>query len=402
MYRFEVPTPIYFGPDARLDVLPVLRNAGFRKLGVVIDTGIISQAVFSDFLEKDLPAAGFEISIVFRSRNDREPDYDYLDECIKDFRDLPLDCILGIGGGSTMDLAKGIAILLTNPGKGIDYRGMDLVQKPGVPVVLFPTTAGTGSEATKTAAFIDVQEKKKLGINGRYVSAWAGVLDPMLTLGCPAGPTICAGLDALVHCVESFTAVTSSPLARGVAKTAFPYLLNSLPKIIENPQNIEAREKMLLGSHLAGIALWNAAGGGPASSISYPVGVFHSVPHGFAGGVLLPYVVRYNIKQGYQGYDPLYDLIEDADPKPAQGRSVAFGEAFMAMYERINAPKDFSRWGVTTKAIPALVEDTLTNRAANLTHNPVPFARAEVEDLLRQVAGESSVVFEKGESHARI
>jgi alcohol dehydrogenase len=289
-----------------------------------------------------------------------------------------------------MDLAKGIAILLTNPGRGIDYRGMDLVQKPGVPVILFPTTAGTGSEVTKTASFVDFKEKKKLGINGRYIAAWAGVLDPVLTLSCPAVPTISAGLDALVHCVESFTALTSSLLAREIAKTAFPYIFNNLWSVLKKPQNIGAREKVLLGSHLAGMAMWNAAGGGPASGISYPVGVVHGVPHGFAGGILLPYVIRYNIEQGYRGYEPLYNLIDGGDSEPPQGRSPAFAHAVAALYERLGVPKDFTRWGVRADAVSALVEDTLTNRKANLTHNPVPFGRAQVEALVRTVVTEDT------------
>jgi alcohol dehydrogenase len=255
-----------------------------------------------------------------------------------------------------------------------------------VPLVLFPTTAGTGSEITKTASFVDLRSKKKLGINGRYVSAWAGVLDPVLTRDCPAGPTMSAGLDALVHCVESFTAVTSSAMAREIAKSAFPYVFNNLWRVLEYPHNMEAREKILLGSHLAGMAMWNAAGGGPASGISYPVGIFHGIPHGFAGGVLLPYVIRYNVEKGYQGYEPLYDLIEDCDPKPSQGRSLAFADAFAAMYGRVDAPKNFGRWGVTTDAVPTLLEDTLRNRAPNLDHNPVPFGRAEVESLIQRVA----------------
>lgn len=386
MSRFEVPTPIHFGPGSRLEVLPILRMAKFRTLGVVIDAGIVCQPVFSEFLKRDLPSAGFDINVEFDSRSDREPDYDYLDRSVEVFRGRPLDCILGIGGGSAMDLAKGIAILLTNPGKGMDYRGSDLVQIPGVPLVLFPTTAGSGSEVTRTASFVDLREKRKLGINGRYVSAYVGVLDPVLTLGCPAQPTMSAGLDALVHCVESFTAATSSSLAREIAKTAFHYVFNNLPKVLENPQDIKAREKMLLGSHLAAIALSNAGGGGPASAISYPMGVFYGVPHGFAGGVLLPYVVRYNVVKGYEGYAALYDQIEERNPRPPHGRSLAFADALEAMYERIDAPKDFVRWDVTTDAVSTLVEDTLRNRAVNLTHNPVLFAAQEVEALIRRVA----------------
>ncbi|MBI4423986.1 MAG: iron-containing alcohol dehydrogenase [Elusimicrobia bacterium] len=384
---FEVPAPVYFGPDARLEVLPVLRKQGWAKAGVVIDAALTSQEVFKDYLERRLPEAGLAPSIVYASRAGAEPDYGYLDEAAAAFRGKALDCVLGLGGGSAMDLAKGVAILLTNPGRGLDYRGMDRVAKPGVPVVVFPTTAGTGSEVTKTASFSDLDEKKKLGINGRFVAAWAGVLDPVLTLGCPREPSMAAGMDALVHCVESFSAGPSPRAAREAARTAFPLLFNHLARALERPGELPGREAMLLGAWWAGVAMWNAGAGGPASGASYPLGVLHKVPHGFAGGLLLPKVVRFNVEAGWRGYEPLYDLIEEREASPRDGKSQAFARAFEALWERAGAPRHFGRWGVDAAAVPALVEDTLKNRAANLSHNPVPFGRAETEALLQAVAG---------------
>ncbi|MBI5630427.1 MAG: iron-containing alcohol dehydrogenase [Elusimicrobia bacterium] len=383
MFRFEVPSRLFFGKDSRLEILPILRDAGLKRLGVVIDEALPAQEAFRAFLEEDIPAASLSITAILRSRSGREPDYGYLDECSQALPKDALDAVLGIGGGSAMDLAKGIAILMTNPGKGIDYRGMDKVASPGLPVVLFPTTAGTGSEATKTASFVDCRGQTKLGINGRHVAAWAGVLDPVLALDCPPGPTMAAGMDALVHCVESFTAMTSSVLARDMAKAAFPRLFNNLERAVSRPKDLDGRQEMMLGAYQAGIAMWNAAGGGPASGISYPLGVRHGVPHGFAGGLLLPHVVRHNVSRGYQGYEPLFDLIEGRPEAPAD-KSRAFAEAFEGLYRRCGAPRDFGRWGVDSAAVAALVEDTVAQRAANLTHNPVPFGRADVEEILNR------------------
>lgn len=390
-----MPAPVFLGRGSRLKALAAMRDAGFKRLGVVLDSALEKQAVFTELLQREIPAAGLEVSVLLRSRGDKEPDYAYLDETAAAFRDKKLDAVLGIGGGSAMDLAKGIAILLTNPGKAISYRGMDLVQKPGLPVIVAPTTAGTGSEVTRTASFTDSEGRKKLGINGRFVAVWAGVLDPELTLGCPAGPTLASGLDALVHCVESFTAVTSSPLARDAARLAFPLLFNNLEKAISSPGDVDAREAMLLGAYWAGVAMWNAAGGGPASGVSYPLGVLHGVPHGYAGGLLLPGVIRHNVKAGWKGYEPLYRTI--ADDAPAAGRSAAFVEAMDGLYARCKAPADFGRWGVDQAAVGALVDDTMANRAANLTHNPVPYGRAEVEALLRSVAAPAGATAGKGQ-----
>lgn len=386
-HRFEVPAPVFLGRGSRRKALEAMSAAGFKRVGVVLDAALESQSVFAELLEKDIPAAGLEAAARWLSRSGKEPDYDYLDESAEVFRGKKLDALLGIGGGSAMDLAKGIAVLMTNPGKAIAYRGMDLVVHPGLPVVVMPTTAGTGSEVTRTASFTDAEGRKKLGINGRFVAAWAGVLDAELTLGCPPGPTLASGLDALVHCVESFTALTSSPLARDAARLAFPLLFNNLDNVMKSPEDIDSREAVLLGAYWAGVAMWNAGGGGPASGISYPLGVLHGVPHGFAGGLLLPKVVRHNVSVGWKGYESLHRTI--AEEAPAGGRSAAFVESLERLYKHCGAPTDFGRWGVDDNAVVALVEDTMANRAANLTHNPVPFGRAEVEALLRAVAAPS-------------
>jgi alcohol dehydrogenase class IV len=386
MHFFELPSRLYFGRNARLDFLPVLFARGLRRVVVVADENVLRQEQCKQFVESEIPAAGLSVVETFAARSGAEPTYDYLDQSAAKLKGLPFDVIFAVGGGSTLDLAKGLGIVLKNGGRGLDYRGMDRVPAAGFPVVLFPTTAGTGSEVTKTASFIDDADKKKLGINGRHVDAWAGVLDPAFTAACPPGPTLAAGLDALVHCLESFTATTASVLSRDAASLAFPKLFNHLPRVMKNPADLDAREQMMLGAYWAGVAMWNAAGGGPASGISYPLGVLNGVPHGFAGGLLLPHVIRMNVSRGYLGYAPLYRLIDGAKALDDKAASAAFSEAFFALYDVVAAPKNFGRWGVDKNAVPALIEDTMKNRAANLTHNPVPCDRTDVETLLYAVA----------------
>jgi len=158
------------------------------------------QKIIKSFTEEDF----FMVSS-FKSRSSEEPDYDYLDRTADFFREMKIDCIIGIGGGSACDLAKGIGVLLKNPGKGVEYRGFNKVKFPGVPVILVPTTAGTGTEVTKTAVFTDKKEIRKLGINGKNVGAFFGVLDPLVLIDAPVKVKISAGLDALVHSIEAFT-----------------------------------------------------------------------------------------------------------------------------------------------------------------------------------------------------
>jgi len=339
------------------------------RVGLVVDEAVAAQSGFAPLRDGLAPA------LVYEARSGAEPDYDYLDEVAAVFRAAPVDVVVGAGGGSTMDLAKGVAILLRNPGRGIDYRGMDLVPEAGVPCVCVPTTAGSGSEATATASFVDLASQTKLGINGRYVSCELAVLDGELLAGAPAAVTIGSGLDALVHAIEAVTAMGWTRIARLFGAEAVRLLFDALPRSVARPDDVAARQDALLGAHLAGIAMQNAAGG-PASGASYPLGTHYGVPHGYAGGVLLPHVVRANVEAGYDdGYGFLANALDLPDAQ-------AFADALVNLYLEMHAPLELSRFGVTRADVPALAELTVTQRAANLELNPVPFGAAEVTALL--------------------
>ncbi len=344
------------------------------RVGLLVDASVAAQPAFAA-LREAWAAAGLGLAQAVEARSGAEPDYDYLDEVAAVFRDEPVDWIVGVGGGSTMDLAKGVAILLRNPGRGIDYRGLDLVRESGVPVVCIPTTAGSGSEATATASFVDLASQTKLGINGRHVACELAILDPELLVGAPASVTIGSGLDALVHAIEAVTAVGATTVSRLLGAEAVRLLFAALPRAVAESADLDARRDSLLGAHLAGLAMQNAAGG-PASGASYPLGTHYGVPHGFAGGVLLPHVVRANVEAGCEdGYALLADALGLPD-------APAFADALVNVYVEMGAPLELSRFGVTRADVPALTELTVTQRAENLRLNPVPFGAAEVTALL--------------------
>ncbi|HVH50786.1 MAG TPA: iron-containing alcohol dehydrogenase, partial [Gaiellaceae bacterium] len=345
---------------------------GAQRVGLVVDAAVAQGRPFAE-LRATWAGGGFEPAVEYEGRSGVEPDYDYLDEVAAHFRADPVDTIVAVGGGSTLDLGKGVGILLRNPGRGIDYRGVDLVREAGVPVFCIPTTAGSGSEATATASFIDKASQTKLGINGRNVACELAALDPELLVESPEAVTIGSGLDALVHAVEAVTAISATVVSCTLGIEAARLLIDALPRAVDDPHDVEARRDTLLGAHLAGLALQNA-GGGPASGISYPLGVHYGVPHGFAGGVLLPHVVHANVAAGYAGYEPL-------------GQDLA--DSLFSLYETIGAPLELSGFGVTRADVPRLVELTLAERAQNLELNPIPFGAAEVTTLLQAATKEN-------------
>jgi alcohol dehydrogenase class IV len=351
-----------------------LLAAHAHRVVFVVDEAVAPQKATQNLLE-ELRIRGLSCDPIVETRSGQEPDYDYLDEIADSLRGAPAEAVVAVGGGATMDLGKGIAILLANGGRGVDYRGMDLVPEPGLPVACVPTTAGSGSEATATASFVDRRTGRKLGINGRHVGAMVAALDAALLAGCPRSVTVGSGLDALVHSVEAVTARTATPVSTLLGCEATRLIFRALPVAVEHPDDLTARGESLLGAHLAALAMQNAAGG-PVSGISYPLGVHYAVPHGYAGGVLLPHVVAANLAAGCrEGYERLAASVGAAD----------FADALFDLYRRIDAPLDLAAWDIGPGHVKRLSELTLAERSENLELNPVPFGRAELLDLLTTV-----------------
>lgn len=384
--NFILKANALFGANSAQLVPEKLRELQFKRPSLIIDEVVCRQAPIVSLLEK-WREKGLTPSKLFLSRTGLEPDYDYLDSIAEEFRPFDLDLVIGIGGGSAMDLAKGVGVLMRNPGRGIAYRGMNLVPIPGVPVVVIPTVAGCGSEVSETASFIDRSTKTKLGINGRHVGCLFAVLDPMLLITCPAPVTLGSGLDAMVHAVEAVTARTANALSTFFGVEAVRLLFEALPIAVTQPNDITARERLLLASFFAGIAMCHVAGG-PASGISYPLGVHFNVPHGYAGGVLLPHVVATNVAKGYaDGYARLYERLDGARASSLTERdgAEAFRDALWNLYRQVGTPDTFARWKVDRTALEVLTELTMTQRNGNLELNPTSFGREDVAAVLAAV-----------------
>ena len=384
MGTFFIKTRVFFGKDAIDDLLRFLGDRKIAKCAVVVDRNVMATDSFESVLTT-LKTKGLLVVHLEVIDLKHEPSYAFLDQVAERFRGTDIDVIFGVGGGSVLDIAKGVGILLGNPDPALAYRGMDKVENVGIPVVCVPTTAGTGSEVTHTASFIDLDTKTKLGINGRYVAPVCALLMPELTFSVPCKVAISAGLDAMLHAIEAITARTASPISEMLGSQAFTVLFNNFRQAVENSENYEAQENMLLGSYYAGIAMMNA-GGGPASGISYPLGVHYGIPHGIAGGIFLPHVFSYNVEMGYNGYTRVYDCLPEADLKLTdEEKSTAFVKKFNKLYSEIEAPERLETWGWKEIDIEFLTGVTMAERKLNLDLNPVFFGEQDVRDLLTKV-----------------
>lgn len=357
-----------------------LDEFGYKEIGLLADKGVLGNETY-----KKVRAAlqvGVRISQEYINEVS-EPTYQDVDGITDKFRGKAIDCLVAFGGGSTLDIVKGVSVLLTNEGPAISYRGYGLIKNPGIPLIVLPTTAGSGSEVTPNASYIDTKESKKLGINSPYYLPKLAILDPLLTVTCPKSVTASSGLDALVHTLEAFSARSSTQLSKMLAREAFRVIFNNLPKVFKDQSDIEARGQMQIGAYLAGAALINSASGA-AGVLSYPLGVHYRIPHGIAGAVFLVPVARYNLDRGYDGYAELYDLIDGSDRTlsvPDKNRE--FLKRLIGLCDMAEIPRSIRDLGVKEEDLHALAQESYVNRKKSSDENPVPTGEEGLEVILK-------------------
>lgn len=383
-FDFNVKTNARFGPYKALKLPEYLSGLSLSRIGLVIDGGISGLEYVGKVRAALEGSPGFTVKTwVYDLRH--EPDYDSLDRIKALFLDpagKPLvDCFVGIGGGSVIDFAKGLSTVTVNPGKAVQYKGFPENIRPPLPTIAIPTTAGTGSEVTYNAVFTDNSTRKKLGINTRLNYPVLAILDPVLTVNSPPSVTVSSGMDALVHTLESYAAVQSNTLSRIFAKEAFRHVFNNLFRVKGEPGNVEVRSKIQFGAYLAGISLINA-GSGPAGALSYPLGVHFKVPHGIAGAVFIPHIVRHNVSRGYD-YSELYDLIDGADHSlQMKAKNEEFSEKLFVLCRELAVPDTLRGFGVDEKTVNVLCTEAESLKKA-FGQNPVEFSVDDAKALLR-------------------
>ncbi len=303
----RAPRELVFGSGQRHSLGRIANKLGSRAL-VVTDARLAADAEFAATIEQ-LEKAGLAVRVDDSTLPDVPVDSAAASAAAA--RDFAPDVVVGIGGGSCLDMAKCLAVLLTHGGRPQDYYGEYNVPGPVMPIIALPTTAGTGSEVTPVAVLSDAERSLKVGISSPHIIPTASICDPDLTLTCPPGLTAVAGADALTHAIEAFTAIRRDPVA-GIAqervfigKNAFSdhfalraisLLWQGLEAAYKDGSNTRAREKVMMGATFAGLA-FGVAGTAAAHAIQYPVGALTHTAHGAGVACLMPYVMRWNAPQ---------------------------------------------------------------------------------------------------------
>ncbi|MCI5148467.1 MAG: molybdopterin-guanine dinucleotide biosynthesis protein B [Candidatus Electrothrix sp. MAN1_4] len=359
MQSFTVtqPTRLQFGAGAVRELGSTVKNFNGSKVLLVVDPGLVKAGLLERFTA---PLEQEKISFVVYDEIDPEPGLKLADKGCAIAQEAGCDCVVGAGGGSAMDVAKAIAILLTNGGKAVDYLGLGLIKKPGVPKIMVPTSAGTGAEVTFTAVFINEETGSKGGMNGDPLYPDAAILDPELTLTLPAKVTAYTGIDALTHALESYTSTQSHVISEMYSLEAIDLIARNLPAACANGTNLEARSAMLMGSLLGGKAL-ATAGVGLVHAMAYPMGGMFGVPHGLANAVLLPYVVQYNLPGNYEKFALLAEVLgQNTEGLSRRDAASLCVEALYDLNADVGIPATLKDLDIPFDKIPEMAEIALT------------------------------------------
>lgn len=371
-------TRLIFGNGSVNRLGRILDGISSRRVLLVTDPGIV-RAGHAERVHRALSAEGRE-SVVFSGVREN-PDTECVDECLKVARDFRPDVIVGLGGGSSMDTAKGCNFLLTNGGRMQDYWGVGKATRPMLPFVAIPTTAGTGSECQSAALISDATTHQKMACLDPKAAAYVALLDPELTVSQPAGVTACTGIDAVAHAVETAVTAKRNPVSSMYSREAFTLLVPSLPMVLRNPGHLEARGRMLLGAALSGMAIEHSMLGA-AHSAANPLTAHCGVIHGVAVGLMLPQVVRFNAvdPQVRLVYAELAVAAGLGEPGASADRLVdALIQRLEELLDAASMPRSLKLLGVDSALIPTLAREAAAQWTARF--NPVAVEASDFTGL---------------------
>ena len=373
-FDWQPRTRLIFGPDTLERVGDIARDLEGKRALLVTDAGIV-KAGHAGRAVGFIAAAGLQVEVYDAVREN--PSTADVTECVTVARKANVDILIGLGGGSSMDTAKGCNFILTNGGEMKDYWGVGKATKPMLPLIAIPTTSGTGSECQSAALIADEVTHQKMACLDPKAAARVAILDPVLTLSQPARVTACTGVDAIVHALEAAVTKKRNAISAIYAREAFRLCFLSLPRVLERPDDLEARARMLLGAAFAGTAIENSMLGA-AHSCANPLTARHNVVHGQAVGLMIRGVMRFNaalpeVEQVYR------DLAADVGIGSVEELIFAFD----AILEWAGLRGKLSEFGLSRDGIPRLAQEAAKQWTAQF--NPRTIVSEDFARLFEEV-----------------
>ncbi len=377
IHSFFSPNKILLGIGTTKEIGKETKALGGTRALIITDPGVANSGLI-DPIRSNLEEAGLKVFLF--DRVEPEPPANAVDEGAQYIKETGSDIVIGVGGGSSLDVAKGASLLANNSGKVLDYCGMDLVPNRGLPKILIPTTAGTGSEVTRVLVVTDKTDNMKKVVYSNYAIADVAIVDPTLTLSMPPNVTADSGMDALVHAIETYVSMNATPFSDLLASKAIELIAKYLSMAFAKNENLEARYHMSLASLLAGLAF--ASGGlGAVHALSYPLGTQHHLPHGRSNAVMLPHVMEFNLPGNRSRYALIAQMMEkEQDIADLRTKAAIAVEAVFGLLDDVQIPYHLRDYGIPKEAIPKLVREGM-KQARLFIPNPRNLSETDVKTI---------------------
>jgi alcohol dehydrogenase len=377
-FDFTARTRIVFGPGTLERLGELAHDAGFRRTLLVSDPGLASTG-HPERGRRLLERAGLEVAPFHDFAP--EPDSAMVEAGAEAARKARVDSIVAVGGGSSLDCAKGLNFVLTSGGRMADYRGYGKATAAMLPMIAVPTTAGTGSEAQSYALISDSRTHDKMACGDPGAAFRVAVLDPELTVSLPRAVTAATGYDALSHAVESYVTTTRNPLSTVFAREAFRMLEGHFERVLDTPSDLSARAAMMLGAHLAGLAI-EASMLGATHACANPLSARYGTIHGVAIALLLPHVVRWNGANAA----PLYaELLGSVGRDPGAEPAATLADRLEQLAIHAGLPRGLRAAGVSRNDLPVLAGHAAEQWTGRF--NPRPFDAEGALELYERAYG---------------
>ncbi|KAB2784213.1 iron-containing alcohol dehydrogenase [Brucella anthropi] len=377
-FTYHIPTQIEFGNGLIAKLPNYVRSLKASRAIVVGDPGV-ERAGLVEKVSSILKAGGIE-TVVFTDV-ESDPATRSVDEGVVLGKDHKADVVVGIGGGSALDTAKAIGLMLTNKGNIRDYVGIDKVPLAGAPVIAVPTTAGTGSELTIWSVLSDKVQKVKISVGSTLNCAKIALLDPELTLSLPSAITATTGMDALTHALESYVNTATQPISEAMSEQAMVLIAKSLRTAVNDGSNLEARGDMLLASTIAAMA-FNNTRLGVVHAFAMPLGAKFGIPHGLVNAIMLPEVMRFNHLSNAKKFARIAEIFgEDVSGLSAEQAALLSVDAISKLRADVGISAKLSNFGVTPERLDEVVEEAL--QSGNVPVNPRQPTHDDMRALLQ-------------------
>lgn len=372
-FMYELPTEIVFGNGSVRQLPQIVDRLNGMKVFVVSDSGVRDAGILEK-LTSPLDASGIVYEVF--TEVEREPDVKTIGIATVQAKAFGADIVVGIGGGSALDAAKAVAVMVNNPGEITQYAGLNKLPNAGIPIVCVPTTAGTGSEVTIWTVISEKVNNRKFGIGGKYLAPTLALCDPELTWTLPGPMTAATGIDALTHALESFVNKATQPISEALSRESMRLIARSLREAVAQGDNMKARYDMLLASTIAAMA-FNPTRLGLAHALCMPLGGKFKVPHGIANAILLPQVMEFNLVGNLEKFKEIAEIFgertEGLSLREAAQLSV---KAIRKLNEDVGIPAGLSVYGVTEDDLEYIALEGM--ESGNVLVNP---RKATLEDL---------------------